>query len=100
MFHKRSDIYQEMKSKRLSLLPNLPHRKSTFLFSSGEQILVKIKTICSQQDKFGNNFKTIWFHFQNNIGTFLLLFLTLLELSILPVVQFIRYELGEECFYN
>jgi hypothetical protein len=89
-----------MKPKRLNLLPNLPHRKSPFLVSSGEQILVKIKTICSQQDKFGNNFKTIWFHFQNNIGTFLLLFLTLLDLSILPIgVQFIKYELGEECFH-
>jgi hypothetical protein len=89
-----------MKPKRLSLLPNLPHRKSPFLVSSGEQILVKIKTICSQQDKFGNDFKTFWFRFQNDIQTFLLLFLTLLDLSILPIgVQFIKYELGEERYY-
>jgi hypothetical protein len=31
-FHKRSDILTGMKPKRQSLFPNLPHRKSTFLF--------------------------------------------------------------------
>ena len=30
------------------------------------------------QDKFGNESKTFWFRFQNDIGTFLLSFLTLL----------------------
>ncbi len=35
---------------------NLPHQKSTFLFGPGEQILDKVETICSQQDKFGNDF--------------------------------------------
>ena len=67
-----------MKPKLLSLFSNLVHRKSTFLFNPGEQILVLIKTICSLQDKFGNDFKTFWFRFQNDIGTFLLPFLTLL----------------------
>jgi len=43
-----------MKPKCLSLFPNLPHRKSTFIFNPGEQILVLIKTICSLQDIFGN----------------------------------------------
>ncbi len=66
-----------MKPKRLRcLFPNLPHRKSTFLFCPGEKILDQIETICSQQDKFGNGTKTIWFRFQNNIGTFVLSFLT------------------------
>jgi hypothetical protein len=70
-----------MKAKRLSLSPILPHRKSTFLFNPGEEILVHIKTICTVltlQDKFGNDSKTFWFRFQNDIGTFLLSFLTLL----------------------
>jgi hypothetical protein len=70
-----------MKPKLLSLFSNLVYRKSTFLFNPGEQILVLIKTICSQQDKFGNDFKTFWFRFQNDIGTFLLPFLTLLHMS-------------------
>ncbi len=47
-----------MKPKRLSLFPNLPHRKRSFLFGPGEQILEQIETICSQQDKFGNDAKT------------------------------------------
>jgi hypothetical protein len=64
----------------MSLFPNLPHRKITFLFSSGGHILVQIKTICFQQDKFGNDSKTFWFRFQNDIGTFLLSFLTILVL--------------------
>jgi hypothetical protein len=67
-----------MKPKLLSLFSNLVHRKSTFLFNPGEQILVPIKTICSLQDKLGNDFKTFWFRFQHDIGTFLLPFLTLL----------------------
>jgi hypothetical protein len=41
-------------------------------------MLVKIKTICSQQDKFRNDSETFWFRFQNDIRTFLLSFLTLL----------------------
>jgi hypothetical protein len=61
-----------MKPKRLSLFPILPHRKSTFLFGPEEQILDQIETICSQQDKFGNNTKTFWFGFQNDIGTIVL----------------------------
>jgi hypothetical protein len=68
-----------MKTKRLSLFPNLPHRKSAFLFGPGEQILDQIETICSQQDKFGNDTKTFRFRFQNDIGTFVLSFLTLLN---------------------
>jgi hypothetical protein len=44
----------------------------SFLFGPGEQILDQIETICSQQDKFGNETKTFWFRFQNNIGTFVL----------------------------
>ncbi len=65
-----------MKPKRLSLFPNLRHRKNTFLFSPGQQILDQIETICSQQDKFGNYTKTFWFRIQNDIGTFVLSFLT------------------------
>jgi hypothetical protein len=53
-------------------------RKSTFFFGPGEKILDQIETICSQQDKFGNDTKTFWFRFQNDIGTFVLSFLTLL----------------------
>ncbi len=67
-----------MKPKLLSLFSNLVHRKSTFPFNPGERVLVLIITICSLQDKFGNDFKTFWFRFQNDIGTFLLPFLTLL----------------------
>ncbi len=67
-----------MKPKHLSLFPNLPHRKSTFPFDPGERILVLIKTIRSLQDKFGNDSTTFWFRFQNDIGMFLLPFLTLL----------------------
>jgi hypothetical protein len=66
--------------KRLSLYPNQSHRKSTFLFGAGEQILDPIETICSKQDKFGNNTKTFLFRFQNDIGTFVLSFLTILVL--------------------
>ncbi len=66
-----------MRPKRLNLFPNLPHRKSTFLFNPGEQILVKIKTIFSLRDIFGNDSKTFWFRFQNDIRTFPLSFLTL-----------------------
>ena len=84
-FHKHStNIAQTflhltgMKPKRLSLIPNLPHLKSTFLFGSGEQILDQIEIICYQQDKFRNDTKTFWFRFQNNIRTFVLSFLTLL----------------------
>ncbi len=66
-----------MKPKQPSLFPNLPHRKSTFLFGLGEQILDRIEKICVQQDKFGNDTKTFWFRFQNDIGTFVLSFLTL-----------------------
>jgi hypothetical protein len=69
----------ENEPKLLSLFSNLVHRNSTFLFNPGEQILVLIKTICSLQDKFGNDFKTFWFRFQNGIGTFLLPFLTFLH---------------------
>jgi hypothetical protein len=53
-FHKRSDL-TGMKPKRLSLFPNVPHRKSIFIFGPGEQILDQIETIFSQQDKFGND---------------------------------------------
>jgi hypothetical protein len=66
-----------MKPKRLSLFPNLSHLKSTFLFGTGEQILDQIKTIYFQQDKFGNDTKTFWFRFQNDIETFVLSFLTI-----------------------
>ncbi len=52
------------------LFPNLPHRKRSCLFGPGEQILGQIETICSQQDKFGNDTKTFWFRFQNDIGMF------------------------------
>ncbi len=68
-----------MKPKRLILFPNLPHRKSTFLFGPGEQILDQIVTISSQQVKFGSDTKTFRFRFQNDIGTFVLSFLTLLR---------------------
>ncbi len=68
-----------MKPKHLSLFPNLPRRKSTFLFGPGEQILDQIETICSQQDKFRNTIKLFWFRFQNHIRTFVLSFLTFLE---------------------
>jgi hypothetical protein len=37
-----------------------------------------METICSKQDRFGNDTKTFWFRFQNDIGTFVLSFLTLL----------------------
>jgi hypothetical protein len=40
-----------------------------------EQILDQIETISSQQEKIGNDTKTFWFRFQNNIGTFVLSFL-------------------------
>ncbi len=70
-----------MKPKRVSLFPNLIHRKSTFLFGPGEQILDQIETICSQQDKFGNDTKTFWFRFQNDVGTFVLSFLTFLKIT-------------------
>jgi hypothetical protein len=58
--------------------PNMPHRKRSCLFGPGEQILNQIQTICSQQDKFGNDIKTFRFRFQNDIRTFVLSFLTLL----------------------
>jgi hypothetical protein len=69
-----------MKAKRLSLSPNLPHRKSTFLFNPGEEIPGPNQNNLygALQDKFGNDSKTFWFRFQNDIGTFLLSFLTLL----------------------
>jgi hypothetical protein len=60
--------------------PNLPHRKRSCLFIPGEDILDQIETICFQQDNFGNYTKTFWFRFQNDIGTFVLLLLTLLIL--------------------
>ncbi len=90
-----------MKPKLLSMFSNLVRRKSTFLFNPGEQILVLIKTICSLQDKFGNDFKTFWFRFQNDIGTLLLPFLTLLvrytvlchRVSLPHPSQWFRYEL-------
>ena len=52
-----------MKPKRPSLFPNLPHRKSTFLFCQGQQILDQFETICSQQDKFEKDTK----HFVSKI---------------------------------
>jgi hypothetical protein len=65
-----------MKLKRLSSFPNLPHRKRSFLFGPGEQILDHIETIRYQQDKIGNDTKTFRFCFQNDIGTFVLSFIT------------------------
>jgi hypothetical protein len=44
------------------------------LFCPGQQTLDKIETICFQQEKFGNITKTFLFLFQNDIGTFVLLF--------------------------
>ncbi len=60
--------------------PNLTHRKRSCLIGPGEQILDQIKTIFYQLDKFGNDTKTFWFRFQNDIGTFVLSFLTILLL--------------------
>jgi hypothetical protein len=42
------------------------------------EILDNIETTCFQLEKFGNDTKMFWFRFQNNIGTFVLSFLTLL----------------------
>ncbi len=68
-----------MKPKFLRFsFPNLPHQKRSCLFGPGEQILDQIKTICSQQDKFGNDTKTFWFRFQNDIGLSVFSLLTLL----------------------
>jgi hypothetical protein len=75
-----------MKPERLGSFPNLPHLKRSFLLGPGEQILDQIETICSQQDKFGNDTKTFWFHFQNDIGIFFLLsFLTLFTSKDVPL---------------
>jgi hypothetical protein len=56
----------------------MSYRKRSLLFGPEEQILDKIETIWFQKDKFGNDTKTFWFRFQNDIGTFVLSFLTLL----------------------
>ncbi len=81
MFHKRSTNvpkYDRNETKRLSPFPNLSYRRRSFLFSPVKQILDKVKTICFQSEKFGNDTKTFWFRFQNDIGTYILSFLTLL----------------------
>jgi hypothetical protein len=67
-------------AKRLSLFCSeiCPIERSHFYLIQGEEILVQIKTICTLLDQFGNDSKKSWFVFQNDIGTFLLSFLTLL----------------------
>ncbi len=56
-------------------------------FGPGEQILDQIETICFQKDKFGNDTKTFWFS-KNDIGTFFLSFLKLLECTILYMTSY------------
>jgi len=79
-FHKRSTNVpmsnRNETKKPLSSFPNLSYRRWSFLFCPGEQILDKIETICFQQEKSGNDIKTFWFRLQNDIGTFVLPFLT------------------------
>ncbi len=75
-FHKRSPNVPTSCRNDTKTSEFVPHRKRS------EQILDQIETICSQQDKFGNDTKTFWFSFQNNIGIFVLSFLTILHLSI------------------
>jgi hypothetical protein len=62
------------------------------ILGAGDQILDQIETICSQHDKFGNDTKTFWFRFQNDIGTFVLSFLTSVDaLLICPLsIGFIK----------
>jgi hypothetical protein len=59
-----------MKPKRLSSLPNLPHRKSSFLFGPEVQILGQTETICSQQDNL-ERYQNVLVSFPNDIGTFI-----------------------------
>ncbi len=68
------------------------------VFGPEAQILDQIETICSQQGKFGNENKTFWLRIQNDIGTFVYSFLTLLVKTIMntvkPVLKFLL------CFFT
>jgi hypothetical protein len=57
-FHKRSTKFRHLTGNETKMSEFVPKSAPTFLFNSGEQILVLIKTIYSLQDKFGNDSKT------------------------------------------
>jgi hypothetical protein len=66
-----------MKQKTIEFFSEFVLSKVILSILPGEQILDKTETICFQQEKFGNDTKKFWFRFQNDIGTFVLPFLTL-----------------------
>jgi hypothetical protein len=81
MFHKHFanvPTSNRNETKMSEFVPQSFPAKEIISICPGEQILDQIETICSQQDKFRNDTKTFWFRFQNDIGTFVLPFLTLL----------------------
>jgi hypothetical protein len=68
-----------MKQKTIEFFPEFVLSKVILsILPRRAGFLDKIETISFQQEKFGNDTKKFWFCFQNDIGTFVLPFLTLL----------------------
>ncbi len=75
-FHNRSTKVP----KRLSLFPNRPHGKSTYLFGPGEQIQDQIETICSTRQfreqyqnvlvSFPQRYRNVCPLFSDTVGVF------------------------------
>ncbi len=96
-FHKHSTnvpTSNRNETKTSELVPESAPSKEHILFGPGEQILDQMETICSLEDKFGNDtcsdtdstltmyrllssavqYQMFWFRFQNDIGMFVLCF--------------------------
>ncbi len=73
-FHKRSTnvpTSNRNKTKTSEFVPESALSKEIIsIWSRRADSMDQIETICSQQNKFGNDTKTYWFRFQNDTGTF------------------------------
>jgi hypothetical protein len=102
-FHKRSTnvpTANRNETKTSEFIFESSPSKEHISIGSGEQILDQIETIDSQQDKYGNDTKTFWLRFRNDIGTFVLSFLTLL-VNTIRIPRHCYCSLRQcFCFYN